>query len=102
MIEGGAIDWAEHAKQPARLIEEQADFHRAIEAVVAWVERKSNWNETLVIITADHETGLIWGPNADKTPFDPLVDRGRGQCPGCSISTSRTRTAWCRFSREGR
>ena len=82
MIEGGAIDWAEHAKQPARLIEEQADFHRAIEAVVAWVERKSNWNETLVIVTADHETGLIWGPNADKTPFDPLVDRGRGTMPG--------------------
>jgi alkaline phosphatase len=82
MIEGGAIDWAGHANQPARMIEEHADFHRAIEAVAAWVERKSHWNETLVIITADHETGLIWGPDADKRPFDPIVDRGRGAIPG--------------------
>ncbi len=36
------------------------------------VEANSTWDETLVVITADHETGLLWGPDSDKTPFQPL------------------------------
>lgn len=81
MIEGGAVDWANHANQSARMIEEQIDFHQAVEAVVRWVEAHSNWNETLVICTADHETGLLWGKRSDTVPFDPIVDRGKGKLP---------------------
>ncbi len=81
MIEGGAVDWANHANQPARMIEEQIDFHQAVEAVADWVEAHSNWNETLVICTADHETGLLWGKRSDTIPFDPIVDRGKGRVP---------------------
>lgn len=82
MIEGGAVDWANHGNQPTRMIQEQVDFHHAIEAVVQWVKRHGGWSETLLVITADHETGLIWGPNSDTTAFEPLEDRGPGVVPG--------------------
>jgi len=81
MVEGGAVDWANHARHLGRMIEEQIDFLQAVEVVVRWVEKHSNWSETLVIITADHETGLLWGPNSAEKPFEPLGDRGAGQMP---------------------
>jgi Alkaline phosphatase len=65
MIEGGAIDWAGHANDIARDIEEVQAFNDAVETVVAWVEENSNWDETLVIVTADHETGYLTGDNDD-------------------------------------
>jgi alkaline phosphatase len=57
MIEGGAVDWAAHANQSGRMIEEHMDFDRAVQAVVDWVNANSNWGETLLIVTNDHETG---------------------------------------------
>ena len=89
MVEGGAIDWANHANRPDRMIEETIDFLAAIETVLRWVEKHSSWEETLVIITADHETGLIWGPQADKVPFQPLVDHGPGRMPGLRYLSTR-------------
>jgi alkaline phosphatase len=77
MIEGGAIDWASHGNQKGRLIEEMEDFGATVESVVQWVEKNSNWEETLVVVTADHETGLLWGPE----PFAPLKDQGKGNLP---------------------
>jgi alkaline phosphatase len=82
MIEGGAVDWANHDNEPERTIEEQVDFVQAVETVVDWVERNSNWDDTLLILTADHECGLLWGPDSDKVPFQPLVDSGPGKMPG--------------------
>ena len=61
MIEGGAVDWMGHANNMPRYIEEQIDFNQSVEAVIAWVEENSSWDETLLIITADHECGGIWG-----------------------------------------
>ena len=82
MVEGGAIDWANHDNLPGRMIQEQCGFFEAIEAVVQWVESHSNWNDTLLILTADHETGLLWGPESEAVPFDPVVDHGQGRMPG--------------------
>ncbi len=82
MIEGGAVDWANHKRHGGRMIEEQVDFNRAVQAVVDWVDANSNWDETLLILTADHETGKVWGPNSASKPFDPIVDRGAGKLPG--------------------
>lgn len=64
MVEGGAVDWAGHANQTTRVIEEQVDFNASVEAVSDWVETHSNWDETLVIVTADHETGYLAGVGA--------------------------------------
>jgi len=91
MVEGGAVDWANHANLPDRMIEEHIDFLKAVEAVVRWVETKSSWQETLVILTADHETGLIWGPQSDRVPFQPIVDCGPGNLPGLKYN-SRSHT----------
>ncbi len=81
MIEGGAIDWAAHANQSGRLIEEEMDFNKAVEAVVNWVEQNSNWRETLVIVTGDHETGHLTGPGSDPN-FRQIVNFGKGNLPG--------------------
>jgi alkaline phosphatase len=81
MIEGGAVDWAAHGNQTGRMIEEQVDFGDAVAAVVRWVETRSNWEETLLIVTADHETGCLTGPGSGPE-WDPLVNHGRGRVPG--------------------
>jgi len=81
MIEGGAIDWAAHSNLPGRMIEEEVDFSKAVEAVVRWVNRHSNWSETLLIVTGDHETGYLTGPGSDPE-WKPLVGNGQGRMPG--------------------
>ncbi|MCL4191889.1 MAG: alkaline phosphatase [Thermoguttaceae bacterium] len=89
MVEGGAVDWASHNNQAHRMIQEQIDFNLAVEEVVQWVEANSSWEETLVIITADHETGFVWGPNSDSEPFQPLVDNGPGKMPGLKYHSKK-------------
>ncbi|MDY6838947.1 MAG: alkaline phosphatase [Thermodesulfobacteriota bacterium] len=62
MVEGGAIDWASHANDMTRMLEETIDFDDAVQAVIDWVEDPSNgsdWTNTLLIVTADHECGHL-------------------------------------------
>jgi alkaline phosphatase len=91
MVEGGAIDWAAHGNNGTRVIEEVIDFNEAIDAAVAWVETNSSWRETLIIVTADHETGYLTGPGSgrwDSTATDsmhlwqPIKNNGKGKMPG--------------------
>ncbi|MEW5803694.1 MAG: alkaline phosphatase [bacterium] len=99
MIEGGAVDWANHANQLGRMIEEQIDFDSSVQAVVDWVTMNSSWDETLLIVTADHECGHLWGTgglefidNNDNGIYDSgidtflaykqIVDNGAGNLPG--------------------
>ncbi len=65
MVEGGAVDWAGHGNSSGRMIEEQVDFNNSVEAVVEWVQENSNWGETLVIVTGDHECGYLTGADGD-------------------------------------
>lgn len=81
MIEGGAIDWAGHANQGGRVIEEEADFNKAVEAVNEWVKKNSNWGETLLIVTGDHETGYLTGPDSDPD-WTSIINNGAGNMPG--------------------
>jgi alkaline phosphatase len=62
-------------------VEEMCDFFDAIDEVMNWVEKNSSWKETLVIVTGDHETGLLWG----EKPFAPLKDNGKGNLPGMTF-----------------
>lgn len=57
MIEGGKIDYASHNDDAATMIQEVLDFNDAIE--VAYEFYKKHKDETLIIVTADHETGGI-------------------------------------------
>lgn len=54
LIEGSQIDWAGHANEGKLVINEILDFNRTVEKVLAFAKRNKN---TLVIVTADHETG---------------------------------------------
>jgi alkaline phosphatase len=81
MVEGGAVDWAAHANDLPRVIEEQIDFNRAVEVAVAWVEANSSWEETLVVVTTDHGNGLLLGPDSGERFFQPIVNQGAGALP---------------------
>ncbi|MFE8103502.1 alkaline phosphatase [Brenneria goodwinii] len=81
MVEGGAVDWAAHANNLPRLIEEQIDFNRSVEAVAEWVEENSSWDETLVIVTTDHGNGLLLGPDSNNDAFSDIVNQGAGALP---------------------
>ncbi|MFT4972070.1 MAG: alkaline phosphatase [Saprospiraceae bacterium] len=54
MIEGSQIDWGGHANNSDYIITEMIEFDNAIGKVLEFAEKDG---ETLVIITADHETG---------------------------------------------
>ena len=55
MIEGGKIDYAGHSCDGATSIQEVLDFDKAIAVVYEFY--KAHPSETLIIVTADHETG---------------------------------------------
>lgn len=69
MIEGGAVDWAAHANDTARLIEEQVDFNNAVKSVYEWVEQNSSWDETLLIVTTDHGNSFVLGESSDLSIY---------------------------------
>lgn len=54
MIESSQIDWGGHENNAEYIIDEMNDFEVTIDAVMDWAEKDG---ETLVIVTADHETG---------------------------------------------
>ena len=54
MAEGGRIDHAAHDNDLERMVYETIEFSDAVEAAVAWAEERT---DTLIIVTADHETG---------------------------------------------
>ncbi len=55
MIEGGKIDWAAHANDAAAMVQEVIDFDKVVQAAFKFYEKHPD--ETLIVITADHETG---------------------------------------------
>ncbi len=54
MIEGSQIDWACHKNNGNHAVQEMLDFDEAIGEVLRFAEQDG---QTLVIVTADHETG---------------------------------------------
>lgn len=62
MVEGGQIDWAAHNNDAATLVHEVKDFDSAICVALAFY--REHPEETLIVVTADHETGgLALGHN---------------------------------------
>ena len=54
LIEGSQIDWAEHDNDPEYLLSEMLEFDAAVKSSYNFAEKNKN---TLVVVTADHETG---------------------------------------------
>lgn len=57
MVEGGKIDWSCHANDAATTFNEVIDLNEAIK--VAYEFYLKHPKETLIVVTADHETGGI-------------------------------------------
>ena len=67
MVEGSQIDYQGHGNNTEGVVDEVLDFDRAIQVALDFAERDG---ETLVVITADHETGgmtILNGSYADST-----------------------------------
>ena len=108
MVEGSNIDHANHGKNAAQSVLEHAGFSKAVEAAVDWVEKYSSWDDTIMIVTSDHETGQIWGAGTfdddnddgryrakDDTfnGFQPVPETGKGEVPNVQyLSSGHTNT----------
>ena len=66
MVEGSQIDWGGHNNDAEYIRQETMDFDKAIAKALDFAEKDGN---TLVIVTADHETGgfALSGNEEDKT-----------------------------------
>lgn len=71
MVEGSRIDHAGHANDLLRGIHETLAFDQAVELVLNFAEERG---DTLVVVTADHETGGLTAPT--KKPSPVVMDRG--------------------------
>ena len=54
MVEGSQIDFACHNKDSVNMVEETVDFDKAVKIALDFAKADGN---TLVVVTADHETG---------------------------------------------
>ena len=79
IVEGGRIDHAGHANDIARNVFETVEFSNAIEKAINWAQNRT---DTLILVTADHETGGL----------AVLQNNGQGNFPGISWSTRNLRT----------
>src|SRR5690606_1556692 len=64
MVEGAQIDWGGHANNTAMIVTEGIDFDKAVTEAIHFADTNKN---TLVIITADHETSGFSIPQGNIT-----------------------------------
>ncbi|MCO7224523.1 alkaline phosphatase [Pleionea sp. CnH1-48] len=76
MVEGSQIDWASHDNDINGTVHEMDEFAKAVEVALQFAQKDKN---TLVLVTADHETGglSIGGrfENDDRYAFNTSVLR---------------------------
>jgi alkaline phosphatase len=79
MVEGGQIDWAGHANDAGTLLHEMLNFNETLLWLVDYIE---NNPDTLLVVTADHETGGFGFsyhvdnlPKSEKLPGDQFVGK---------------------------
>jgi len=75
MVEAGDVDWANHDNNIDCSIGAVNSGDAAVRVVTDWVEANSNWQESLMIVTADHghllnltQPELLTGPVAESEP----------------------------------
>lgn len=73
MAEGAQIDWGAHANDLDYTMSELYDFDKAVGAAMEFAKKDGN---TLVLITADHETGGLTLPTSDTTGNEPYSKAG--------------------------
>ncbi len=97
MVEGGAIDWASHANNMDQMIGEAIDFNQSVQTVIDWVDNPTNdstWQNTLVIVTSDHETGYLNAQFNDFPNQPPALVTDAALDLEKSISGTDVRASW--------
>lgn len=64
MVEGGSIDWAGHGGLTAQNVGEVLELDDAVAAAIDTLRKRNELDDTLIVVTADHETGglTLTGP----------------------------------------
>jgi len=71
MVEGSQVDWAGHANNVDYLVQEMKDFDDAVSMAYKFARENE---DTLVVVTADHETGgLLIEPETPTNYTSPEV-----------------------------
>lgn len=87
MVEAGDVDWANHANNLDASIGAVNSGDAAVKVVTDWIEKHSNWDEAVVIVTADHghlmvienpELLVHERPQSTDPATGPLVPHGPG------------------------
>lgn len=71
MVEGSQIDFACHAHDSTWMMDEMLDFDYAIKVALDYAKEKGN---TLVVVTADHETGGLTMPDPQGKYTNPVFN----------------------------
>ncbi len=75
LVESGNIDHAAHSNDLVRDIYETIEFHHSVQVALSWAAGRT---DTLVVVTADHETGGMSAPQ----------NQGQGNLPIVTWSTT--------------
>jgi alkaline phosphatase len=73
MVEGGLIDYAGHDNDAGTMLQETLDFDEAIQVALDFVDRNP---DTLLVVTADHETGGFGFAYGKKIDFEMALPSG--------------------------
>lgn len=82
MVEGSNIDKAAHANNLKEMMEETLDFDRTAGAVLAWASKHPG---TLVVITADHNTGAFALTGGSREKGEITARFGSGSHDGMAV-----------------
>ena len=111
MAEGGLIDWTAHSQDLAGTIFEGLDFDQAIAVADAFYAKHPD--ETLIVVTADHETGGLAlgakGYQYDLTVIDKIknsstttdVEQYMNSSQSISGVNEEAQVGWTTFSHCG-
>ncbi|GHA62438.1 alkaline phosphatase [Photobacterium aphoticum] len=91
LVEGSQIDWASHANDVASTMAEMDDLHRALLWLETYVSQHPN---TLVVVTADHNTGgMTMGERAGGYRWEPAYLRQLSASPR-TIAVTHAEQTW--------
>ena len=95
MVEGGAIDWACHANDGAAVLWDIIEFDNAVKTAFDFAAKRPG--EVLIVVTGDHETGMLSISHASTgyQVFLPLLAQQKASIGVLARMTER-------FVRDGR